>query len=148
MKLFDVCVVKDYYRTRAELAADPRIEEPDIDALFADAKYALLAKKVRVAAEDAIKLKDMREHRFGRYSQRTPAFDDSRFPSIPLPSSSARPFDPSGSDNGIEYSYLGKDECSFRYLPGQKLRGTMVHVRAKDEDEELEPSVVDRDDQK
>lgn len=135
MKIFDIYVVKDYYRTRAELAADPTIQEPDVDSLFADAKYTLLAKKVRVAAEDAIKLKDMREHRFGRYSQKTPAFDDSRFPSVPLPSSTARPFDPSASE-GIEYRYLAKDECSFSYLPGQKLSGSMVHVRAEDEDEE------------
>jgi len=144
MKIFDIYVVKDYYRTRAELAADPTIEEPDIDALFADSKYTLLAKKVRIAAEDAIKLKDMREHRFGMYSQKTPAFDDSRFPSIPLPQSTARPFDPSGSE-GIEYKYLGKDECSFNYLPGQKLRGTMVHIRAE-EDGDDEASVVDKDD--
>lgn len=144
MKLFDIYVVKDYYRTRSELAADPTIEEPDIDALFADAKYTVLAKKVRVAAEDAIKLKEMREHRFGRYSARTPAFDESRFPSIPLPQSTARPFSAKGSEE-MEYHYLGTDECSFSHLPGQKLQGTMVHVRAEDEDDDEPPAVVAED---
>ena len=131
MKLFDVFFVKDYYRTRAELAADPTIEEPDIDSIFADAKYSALAKKVRVAAEDAIKLKEMREHRFGTYSCRVPASDESRFPSIPMPQSTARPYDASGS-HGMEYHYLGPEDCSFVKLPGQKLHGTMIHRREED----------------
>jgi len=124
MKLFDLFFVKGYYRTRAELAADPTIEEPDIDSIFADAKYSALAKKVRVAAEDAIKLKEMRAYRYGVYSCRVPAFDDSCVPSIPMPQSTARPYDTSGV-YGTEYVEL----------PGQKLYGTMVHRREENKDD-------------
>ena len=128
MAILDARVVRPHYRTEAELAADPASASavPDVGSLFAGPGWSELARRVRIAFEDSLKLRDMREIRFGRYSSRVPTVDGSRFPSVPLPASAAWPYLGEGRGRG---EYLPEEECTYRYLPGQRLLGSMIHVR-------------------
>uniref|UniRef100_A0A7S0KZP6 Uncharacterized protein n=1 Tax=Asterionellopsis glacialis TaxID=33640 RepID=A0A7S0KZP6_9STRA len=92
MKLVDIWYVHQYYRTTEELKEDPVFRGTNLETLFASSKFQEMAKSVRIAAEDARKLKDMREHRFGKWSEVIPTVDMSRFPSVPSDASTAEPY--------------------------------------------------------
>ena len=92
---------------------------PDFDAVLENNSFQRAASLARVNMEDLTKLRDMRSLLFGNYSERIPYVDSSRYSSIPLPESTAvedRLWTP--EDSGRSY-----------YVPGQRLRGKMIHKR-------------------
>ena len=74
-----------------------------------------------------MKLKDMREYKFGKLSQRIPASDTQRQPSIPLPQSTAQPYASAGCDDSGVFVDVSNDKIKWKYVAGQKLTGTMIH---------------------
>eukprot|EP00816_Leptocylindrus_hargravesii_P005615 CAMPEP_0196802060 /NCGR_PEP_ID=MMETSP1362-20130617/1775_1 /TAXON_ID=163516 /ORGANISM="Leptocylindrus danicus, Strain CCMP1856" /LENGTH=1172 /DNA_ID=CAMNT_0042173267 /DNA_START=95 /DNA_END=3609 /DNA_ORIENTATION=- len=76
----------------------------------------------RARREDAMKLKDMRCYRFGRFINVTPMYGVYRFPDIPLPESCAVPY----------------KLKSVNFVPevkrqkGTMLKGTMIHLEEKE----------------
>jgi hypothetical protein len=153
VKLIDILWIHKYYRTKEELLQDgiPETVEAmreDISErqhilkpiLQADWVQAMV-RKGRIVAEGNTKLKADREDRFGNWSERVPAFDTCRFPSIPLSSSFAQPYSSTGrppeewSATGTEtgeqnqegdYADLPAQNQRWSYLPGQYLEGDMI----------------------
>jgi len=123
MKLVDVCWVLGWYKTSDELTnlvragVEPTPDLPDFEAMLDSEVFLKMSQSGRIVGENAVKLRDMREHVFGHFSEAIPAVDSSRFPSVPLPASSARP-------------WKEKEEAQVKreiiHVPGQKLRGTMI----------------------
>lgn len=96
---------------------EPEPDVPDFEALLESDVFLNMSASGRIVGENAVKLKDMREHMFGQFSEVVPAVDSSRYPSVPLPASSARP-------------WVSKEQANVKteeiYVYGQKLRGTMI----------------------
>ena len=122
MKLVDVCWVRHWYKTSDELTSlikagvEPEADLPDFETMLDSEVFLKMSQSGRIVCENAVKLRDMREHVFGHFSEVVPAVDSSRFPSVPLPASSARPW--------IEKDApVDKEES---HVPGQKLRGSMI----------------------
>ena len=70
----------------------------------------------------------MRQYLYGKYSVVVPDYDSSRFPSVPLPNSTARTFHARSKSNAYQYlSNIKKEK-----IPGQRLRGRMIHTRHHD----------------
>jgi hypothetical protein len=122
MKLLDMYWVHSFYKTRDELlqdiadgveATEPSV--PDFDAWLASEMFIKMAHSGRIVGEDQYKLKDMRERLYGKYSEVIPRFDTSRFPSVPLPESSARA--KKRKPNVKEHWY---------HVPSQRLQGHMI----------------------
>jgi hypothetical protein len=129
MKLLDVYWAHSFYKTSQELMqeiddgvtiSEPSV--PDFDAWLASDMLTKMGQSGRIAVEDQYKLKDMREKLFGKYCETIPKFDASRYPSVPLPQSSAHP---------------SKAKCESKenwyYVPGQKLKGHMILEPAREE---------------
>mmetsp|Transcript_2597 Transcript_2597/g.4194 ORF Transcript_2597/g.4194 Transcript_2597/m.4194 type:complete len:134 (-) Transcript_2597:15-416(-) len=128
MKLLDVLFIRKYYRTREDLLRDgvpstteemkqdiasrPNILEPLLQSDFVER----MANLGRVVVENNVKLRDFREEVFGKYTENIPYVDTSRYPSVPLPTSSAHPADESSFDNGAKWTYIS----------GQKVFGNMI----------------------
>lgn len=150
MKIVDIWFVHPHYRTTEELKQDPVFRGTNLESLFDSSKFQEMAKSVRVAAEDARKLKDMREYRFGKWSEVIPTVDMSRFPSVPSDASTAEPYlgapspktlpnkeektkrDIRKDDNKDEDEHRGyvdipKKQMRIIELSGQKLAGNMLH---------------------
>jgi hypothetical protein len=70
----------------------------------------------------------MREYLFGRYMEAVPTFDESRYPNIPEPSSSAHTYrNRDGSYcTKFGYEYLAKSETKWAMIHDQKLEGEML----------------------
>lgn len=132
MKLLDVYLVHRWFKTSDELmkivqsCGTPDPDLPDFEQLLESEVFLNMSKSGRVIGENAIKLKDMREHIFGQYSEVVPVVDSSRYPSVPLPSSSARPW-------LVDYEPLVTKQES--HVPGQELSGSMVLKVAASEEE-------------
>ena len=150
MKLVDIYWVHSWYKTSNELAElveqgveEPDPDLPDYDSILHSGWIKDMADKGRLVAEHALKLKDMRDHRFGRYSEFIPSLDESRYPSIPLPQSTAEPFvsqaRPANATTSSRSVDLSTTELAAtahlvtpsRFVACQKLYGTMImeHVR-------------------
>lgn len=97
---------------------------------------------IKLGANQFLQLHDMREYRFGSFMEAVPHVDSSRYPSIPEPTSSARPYQLQ-SENEIEsYTTAGTSEFGYEYLPrpylkwqrltAQKLRGDMIPLTSLD----------------
>jgi hypothetical protein len=135
MKLLDVWWIRRYYRTRDELLRDgvpettdamkediasrPNILEPLLQAKWLET----MANRGRVVIEDNVKLRDFRKEVFGKYSENIPLFDFSRYPSIPLPTSYARPSVIASKDQGTAVS---EEATCWTSVCGQRLYGTMI----------------------
>jgi hypothetical protein len=137
MKLLDVYAVHKWYKTADELVKivhsgkEPEPDLPDFEELLESEVFLNMSKSGRVIGENAVKLKHMREHIFGQYSEVNPAVDSSRFPSVPLPSSSARPW------VGDDHTFVAKEET---HIPGQHLFGSMIpKIHSEEEEEESTP---------
>mmetsp|Transcript_2409 Transcript_2409/g.4473 ORF Transcript_2409/g.4473 Transcript_2409/m.4473 type:complete len:552 (+) Transcript_2409:343-1998(+) len=128
MKLVDIFYVMPYFPAPDRETNKLEVKEPNVDALFECSTFKILTKRVRVAEEDALKLKDMREYLFGRYMEAIPTFDESRYPNVPEPSSSAHTYrEPDGSHcTKFGYEYLPKSETKWVMIHDQKLEGGMV----------------------
>lgn len=124
MKLVDIFFIHSWYKTREELLAlidlgaeiEPQL--PDFEAILESDMFAKMGHSGRIVAEESYKLKDMREHIFGHYSETTPMLD-TWDACVPLPESFAYPSkNHSGSANEV-----------YQHIPGQQLGGSMVPVR-------------------
>ena len=92
MKAVDVYLVGSHYRARDELEADPEFHGTNLESVLVSDRLQVMVQNGRLSSEEALKLKAMREYKFGRLSQHVPAFDTQCEPSIPLPKSSAQPY--------------------------------------------------------
>lgn len=124
MKLVDCIWMGKWYKNKQELleAIDNGTEEqviaslPDMDWYFQSDTLIRLGQKGREVAEDALKLKHMREVLFGHYSEQVPSYDNSRYPSIPTAESYANP---------AKY-FAGIGDKELYHVPGQRLDGQMI----------------------
>jgi len=148
VKLLDTFFIHKYYRTKEDLLRDgiPETTEemkediarrPNIlDPILKSSWVQKMGYAGRVVVEDNLKLQDFRELKYGKYCERVPAVDTSRFQCIPASSSRAQPYgDGTGAQEG-EYKDLPEAAKKWTYVPGQKLEGVMVPVQ----------TVVERDD--
>lgn len=148
MKLVDIFLFHPFYNTREELEADPSHDGWELERLLESEALEKMGEAARLAAEEALKLKDMRSHRFGDLSQLIPAADSSRFPSVPLAASSAQPYlgpaqaaaakdgdDNKTADENNEttkgFRDLPPEQKNWTYVPGQRLEGHMIHRHVK-----------------
>jgi hypothetical protein len=139
MKLVDIAWAHKYYRTYEELLANPvLLDPPNFEFILESDTVRSFGRVGRLHAEEALKLKDMREHLYGHFSKRVPSYDQSRYPSIPLPQSTARPYR-SAEEAAVStipgvidrcYIDLAASEQEWQYIPDQKLEGNMIHVEA------------------
>ena len=86
-------------------------------------KFHEQSKKARMKREDALKLKAVKEIRFGKFITLVPAYNLARHHDRPLPQSSARVFtrDLAKGDQLV----VKKDEKKA-WVPGQQLHGSMI----------------------
>jgi hypothetical protein len=135
MKFMDVWWIRKYFRTRDDLLRDgvpettnkmkediarrPNILEPLLQANWLE----IMANRGRVVIEDNVKLRDFREEFFGKYSEKIPLFDFSRYPSIPLPSSYARPSPIASKD---QVKAVREESTCWTSVCGQQLDGCMI----------------------
>lgn len=132
MKAVDVYLVGSHYRARDELEADPEFHGTNLESVLVSDRLQVMVQNGRLSSEEALKLKAMREYKFGRLSQHVPAFDTQCEPSIPLPKSSAQPYLGSKGDPKKGFVDVESDKIKWTYVAGQNLTGTMVchHVTA------------------
>ncbi len=130
MKLVDILWVHSWYETKDELL--DRIERgdcrkpcvPDFDSMLESDFFRKMVHSGRIVAETALKEKEMREKLFGPYSEAVPHYDNSRFPSVPLPQSSATPLECEGVKRRHDILY---------HIPGQMLEGSLIQKRPRND---------------
>jgi len=98
VKIIDILYVSKWYETTEELVermregrSEDKFRLPDFDCLLESKTIQAVCKQGRIMAEKAIKCKAMRTHLYGSYCEAVPSVDSSRFPSVPLSTSSAKP---------------------------------------------------------
>lgn len=139
VKVIDIVWIRKYYRTHEDLVRDgvpettkemkddiasrPNILEPLLRSSFVES----MANTGRVVVEDNVKLRDFRQELYGKYSERIPQVDTTRFASVPMSTSFAQPF-ASSAKSAEEGDYVGlpKESQKWTYISGQKLEGTMI----------------------
>jgi len=136
IKLVDIYCIHPHYRTKEELLQDPTFHGTNLDQVLTSESLQKMGASARLASEEALKLKAMREHEFGKLSQLIPAIDTCLVPHIPLPQSTAEPYLGSICNSSLKGGFvdLPKEAQSWRYVPGQHLGGNMVHRRLKQGD--------------
>jgi C2 domain len=129
MKLVDVKYFLPWYATKEELleriqngTADKEPNLPDFDSVLESENFLKLIHSGRVKAEELYKLRDMRTLLFGSYSEAVPFSDNSRYPSVPLPQSTAV---------RTEWIDPPRDTARGYHVPGQLLTGNMIPARPK-----------------
>lgn len=169
MKLIDIFWVHSWYRTKEELLAaidkgeeNPHLDCPNFDSLLHHATLVQMGQEGRVAAENSLKLQDMRDLVFGHFCERVPAVDTSRFPSVPLPQSWAEPIrEPAvpGQRSSSVISPLLQSRASsssstapppllevggeeWYTIPGQRLQGSMIFTIESDRPNNAIPMTV------
>lgn len=141
VKVLDELWIRRYYRTREDLLRDGIPETTDgmkndianrpniLGPLLKSALLETMASTGRVVVEDNVKLRDFREQLFGKYTERVPHVDTSRFPSVPLSTSFAQPYyasDEKGVAEPGDYVDLPEKSQRWTCVPGQELEGTMI----------------------
>ena len=139
VKLLDIFWIHQYYRTKEDLLRDgipSKVEDmqkeiaerPNIlKPIFQTKWVQSLARSGRIVSEQSIKLRDFREHRYGKWSERVPEVDTSRFPSVPNAASYAQPYaSPFDDPHEGDFKDLPPDAQNWCYIPGQKLEGDMI----------------------
>ena len=129
-----------YYPQVDQETNEIQVPELDFHPIFDSPHYKKLARKVKIAKEDAMKLKCMREFRFGEYIEEVPLFHNSLYPCIPLPTSTARPFrgdsccnSDGKDDTEFGYEYLPRHQVQWQTFSGQQLNGKMIpHTKAEE----------------
>jgi len=129
MTLVDRMYFRSWYATKEEnldriregrMAMSDEPTLPDVDAILESETFWKVTKAGRIKAEELHKLRDMRRLTFGSYSDSLPSSDNSRYPSIPLPESTAVCSEwivPPSNNSGLR-GY---------HVPGQFMTGDMVH---------------------
>lgn len=123
MKLVDIYWVHSWYETKDELLqriennddSDPKI--PDFDILLESNWLMKMAITGRITSEQSCKRKAMRNLIYGSYCEAVPKVDSSRYPSVPLPQSFAKPA------NLLESGGTSLSGESRYHVPGQMLVG-------------------------
>ena len=130
MKVVDILFIRTHYRTREELERDPKFYGTKLESVLTTSSLESMIDAGRRASEEAMKLKAMREYKFGKLSLQVPSFDTQRRPSVPLPQSKAEPY--LGSDGDPAEGFVDADASKIKwsYVAGQHLTGTMVHNHA------------------
>jgi hypothetical protein len=142
VKLLDIFWINQYYRTKEELLRDGLPEGPEdveemqkqiaqrpniLDSILKSEWIQSMAVSGRIVSEDNIKLRDFRVEKYGKWSERVPAVDASRFPSVPLSNSFAQPYTARGGEvKEGAYQDLPMESQKWTYVPGQKLEGRMI----------------------
>lgn len=83
----------------------------------------------RIVIEDNLKLQDFREVKFGKFAERIPAVEHSRFPSVPNASSFAQPYGDSTTNRKGDFADIPPEAKNWSFIAGQKLEGVMVPVQ-------------------
>lgn len=123
MKLVDVFYVSKLKPPTEEDIAAKKLAEKERrrEATFE------AAGKARIKREDARKLKAMKKYMFGKFIAKVPVLKEDRYRDIPLPSSSAVPY----QTKALGLSELAMQEAGYhrKRVPGQHLVGHMIpHV--------------------
>ena len=148
MKIFDYFYVMKYFPAVDKETNELEVPTLNFEHFFKSPYYQKLAKKMKIAEEDGLKLKEMREYRFGDYTEEVPFIDFSLNPCIPLPTSSARPYCEQSrrkggvpgknttkgnnekgnrtSNDNFGYEYLPREELKWQTFSGQQLNGKMI----------------------
>jgi hypothetical protein len=139
MKLVDIYLVHDWYKTSdklADLIEDgvevPPPDLPNYDSILQSGWLADLSYEGRLVAEHAAKLKDMRDHRYGHYCEFITNMNESRYPSIPLPQSVATPYHKQQATPNSPRPKSPKAQQTQFFVPCQKLTGSMIMEHVKD----------------
>lgn len=126
-KFLDYKYFRPWYATDEELieriqngTADVEHDLPDFDSVLESDTFGKIVHAGRLQAEELYKLRDMRTLLFGSFSDAVPFSDNSRYPSVPLPQSSA-----------VRTDWIVPPVDSIRgyFVPGQLLTGNMIHSR-------------------
>jgi hypothetical protein len=125
MKIVDIVWVRHRFKTNEDLLDDILHGAQDIDhgfqplfdSIVEHDTFQSMRKRGRLVAEEAVKLKDMRDTLYGTWSEMVPCVDNSRRPSIPLPPSSATPWTADCD---------WKQKATWDFAPGKKLVGDMI----------------------
>ena len=140
VKLLDTLWIHKYYRTTEDLLRDgipETLEEMQADIMTRpNIMEPLLNSKLvkrwgqlgRIVQEDNLKLRDIREKRFGKWSELVPPYDASRFPSVPFEETSYAQRYATSDESAREGDYidLPRSELTVHYIAGQKLDGDMI----------------------
>ena len=125
MKLIDIRYFRPWYETKEELIDrirkgkdDQEPGLPNFESILDNETFRKITKAGRVKAEELYKLRDMRMLLYGPYSEDMPVADNSRYPAIPLPQSTA------ARTTGEDSPPSGRMDY---HVPGQLLGGHMVH---------------------
>jgi len=120
MKLADLLYVSKVQPLTEEELEQKKTRERERRRLLTSAA----ATKSRIKREDAAKLKAMKKFMFGRYITRVPVLKEDRYLDLPLPESTAVPYDP----GFLPLSELAMREAGYGRirLPGQHLVGDMI----------------------
>ena len=140
IKLLDMLWIHKYYRTtedilrdgipetveemQADIMSRPNILEPLLNSKLVES----WSQMGRIVQEDNLKLRDVREKRYGKWSEAVPPYDGSRFPSVPFEETSyAQPYakSPKSAKEG-DYVDLPRKSLKVHYIAGQKLDGDMI----------------------
>ena len=131
MKAVDYLFIMQYYPPPDRATNQIEVRELNFDYLFDSPKYKKLAKKVKIAREEGLKLMKMREYRFGKFIEEVPFMDWSLNQNTPLPTSTARPL----NDDNVNDTYLPKNKLKWQTLSGQDLVGEMIPHTHKEDSE-------------
>jgi hypothetical protein len=135
MKIIDVYFIQPFYPT-----ANDKRELSDYQDFIVDTFYDVtkvmnkLKHKIRLAEEEGLKLKDMKEVRFGNFTEEVKVMDMERHASIPEPTSTARPFTSDRSMQEHSYQYIPMESDRAKRMCGQRLYGSMIpHTKLETE---------------
>ena len=135
MKIIDLYFVQPFYPTSTD-KRDLNEYQDFIFDKFYDATNVMnkLKHKIRLAEEEALKLKDMKEVRFGNFTEEVKVMDLERHASIPEPTSTARPFASDTASQEHGYRYIPMDSVRVKRWCGQRLYGSMIpHTKLEKE---------------
>jgi hypothetical protein len=106
-------------------------------------KFQEQSKEARLRREEALKLKAVKEIRFGKYITNVPAFNLARHHDRPLPQSSARIF---CREQAMVLHDGAVKASKPLWLPGQQLHGSMIPrpESVHERNQELETKQLDR----
>ncbi len=120
MKLVDVCYVSKLKpETEEEIIQRMQLERQQRKLATTEA-----AKQARLVRENAAKMRAMKTVMFGRFASRVPMIKNDRYTDIPLPQSSAKPYE----QKALTLAELAMQEAGYNRtrLPGQTLVGDMI----------------------
>jgi hypothetical protein len=101
------------YTSDMLLGANHKFDSTNLETILSSEALKKMVRRGRLAGEEAVKLKDMREHKFGKLSFQVPAVDTQRKPNIPLPSSTAQPY--LGSKGDPKEGFVDADNSTWEF---------------------------------